>query len=65
MPPISFDYRVRNLCNFKCRMCGPQLSTGWYEETKKMYGRLPTDVPQETNPDKLWKQIESLFDIDH
>ena len=21
MEPISFDYRVSNLCNFKCRMC--------------------------------------------
>lgn len=21
--PISFDYRTSNLCNFKCRMCGP------------------------------------------
>ena len=29
MPPISFDYRIKNLCNFKCRMCGDQLSSSW------------------------------------
>lgn len=60
---IYWDFRFSNICNFKCRMCGPQLSTGWYEDTKKMYGVLPADVPQETDPDKLWKQIEPLFDI--
>jgi hypothetical protein len=33
MEPISFDYRFSNLCNFKCRMCGEQLSSSW--ETEK------------------------------
>lgn len=33
MEPISFDYRFSNLCNFKCRMCGEQLSSTW--ETEK------------------------------
>lgn len=33
--PISFDYRFSNLCNFKCRMCGPQLSSSWEAEQKK------------------------------
>lgn len=31
----SLDYldaRFSNLCNFKCRMCGPGLSTTWYED---------------------------------
>jgi organic radical activating enzyme len=42
-------------------MCGPQLSTGWYDETKKIYGRLPNDVPKETDPDELWNQVEPLF----
>jgi organic radical activating enzyme len=36
MPPISFDYRVRNLCNFKCRMCGDQLSSSWEAERRAM-----------------------------
>lgn len=35
MEPISFDYRFSNLCNFKCRMCGEQLSSAWESEKKK------------------------------
>jgi hypothetical protein len=35
MEPISFDYRVSNLCNFKCRMCGEQLSSTWETEKRK------------------------------
>jgi hypothetical protein len=34
MKPISFDYRYSNLCNFKCRMCGEQLSSSWETEKK-------------------------------
>ena len=37
MEPISFDYRVSNLCNFKCRMCGEQLSSTW-EAEKRQHG---------------------------
>ena len=59
---VYWDFRFSNICNFKCRMCGPQLSTGWYEDTKKIYGLLPSDIPQEVDPDKLWEQIEPLFD---
>ena len=35
MVPISFDYRVSNLCNFKCRMCGEPLSSSWEAEKRK------------------------------
>lgn len=35
MEPVSFDYRFSNLCNFKCRMCGPQLSSSWEAEAIK------------------------------
>jgi hypothetical protein len=34
MKPISFDYRISNLCNFKCRMCGDQLSSQWEAENR-------------------------------
>tara|TARA_Y100000816_G_scaffold288117_1_gene272066 strand:+ start:7920 stop:9227 length:1308 start_codon:yes stop_codon:yes gene_type:complete len=42
--PISYDYRISNLCNFKCRMCGEQLSSSW-ETEKKKYNLI--DVKQE------------------
>lgn len=35
MEPISFDYRISNKCNFKCRMCGEQLSSSWEAEKRK------------------------------
>ena len=34
MKPISWDYRFSNLCNFKCRMCGPMLSSQWETEAR-------------------------------
>ena len=36
MKPISYDYRIANLCNFKCRMCGDQLSSSWEAERRMM-----------------------------
>lgn len=35
MKPISWDYRFSNLCNYKCRMCGPMLSSAWETEARK------------------------------
>jgi hypothetical protein len=35
LKPVSFDYRISNLCNFKCRMCGEQLSSSWEAEKRK------------------------------
>lgn len=59
---VYWDFRFSNICNMRCRMCGPQLSSGWYEDTKKLWGSLPQDLPDpKTQPD-LWSQIEPLFD---
>ena len=45
MEPISFDYRFSNLCNFKCRMCGEQLSSTWESEKKINNLWSPDDQP--------------------
>jgi len=45
MEPISFDYRYSNLCNFKCRMCGEQLSSSWETEKKKHNLWTPEQQP--------------------
>lgn len=35
----NLDLALSNVCNNKCRMCGPELSTQWYSDAKKMlYG---------------------------
>lgn len=48
--PISWDYRISNLCNFKCRMCGDMLSSSWETEMKK-YNRIDLN-----NPKNFWMQ---------
>lgn len=35
LDPVSFDYRLSNRCDFKCRMCGEQLSSSWEAEKRK------------------------------
>jgi len=31
------DIRFSNLCNFKCRTCGPELSSKWYDDQIKLW----------------------------
>lgn len=32
------DIRYSNLCNFKCRMCAPDLSSAWFEDYVEIHG---------------------------
>jgi len=57
-----WDFRFSNICNFKCRSCGPQLSSGWYDDTKKIYGGLPNDIPDPKKTINLWEQLEPYFE---
>jgi len=36
LPVTYYDLRFGNLCNLACRMCGPQDSTGWYDDYHRM-----------------------------
>jgi len=36
LPAGHYDLRFGNLCNLACRMCGPQDSTGWYDDYHRM-----------------------------
>ena len=60
---VYWDFRFSNICNMRCRSCGPQLSTGWYEDTKKLWGHLPDDVPDPCKNKNMWEEIVALFDI--
>ena len=48
--PVSWDYRVSNLCNFKCRLCGDMLSSAW-ESEQRTHGMADLD-----NPKNSWMQ---------
>jgi hypothetical protein len=49
MKPVSWDYRFSNLCNFKCRMCGDMLSSGWERQHEMI---------DWANPKNNWMQPE-------
>lgn len=36
-----WDVRFSNLCNFRCRTCGPIFSSNWYNDHVKLYKRIP------------------------
>ena len=37
-PLVYYDLRFGNLCNLKCRMCGPTDSHSWYEDWLELHG---------------------------
>ena len=39
-----WDIRFSNNCNMKCRSCGSDFSTLWYEDNAKMWGKPWTDI---------------------
>lgn len=36
-----YDIRFSNLCNFRCRTCGPVFSSNWYNDHVKLYNQKP------------------------
>ena len=42
-----WDVRFSNLCNFKCRSCGPIFSSNWYNDHVKLYNRAPDVLGRE------------------
>jgi len=57
------DIRFSNICNFRCRSCGPQLSSRWHSDTVKLWPSYkdPAIIRPYADPEKLWKQIEPLI----
>jgi len=47
-----WDFRFSNLCNYKCRSCGPRYSSAWVPDAKKL---------GYTDQEKVWN-IESVED---
>ena len=53
------DVRFSNICNLRCRTCGPELSSGWYDETLSL--RPGYDKPRIMNINRtgdFWSQLE-------
>lgn len=56
------DMRFSNLCNFRCRTCGPQLSSSWYADQIQ----LDPDYSQRMHlkageGSEFWRQLQPLL----
>tara|TARA_Y100000591_G_scaffold251931_1_gene223430 strand:+ start:58 stop:1188 length:1131 start_codon:yes stop_codon:yes gene_type:complete len=58
------DFRFSNLCNFKCRTCGPDLSSSWYEDNVKLYGPLNQSkiIRPYKDEETFWQKVEPYMD---
>ncbi len=57
--PTYLDIRFGNLCNFKCRMCGPGASTSWYADTTSS-GWSKT-IDHYSNNDNFWVDVPKFI----
>lgn len=57
------DIRFSNVCNFRCRTCGPYASSSWHEEGKRLPGFTPPakHLTPTKDPEDLWRQLEPLL----
>ena len=61
-----WDVRFSNLCNFRCRSCGPIFSSNWFNDHVKLYGRVPDVLKRDMarieyttgNEDGMLEQME-------
>jgi radical SAM protein with 4Fe4S-binding SPASM domain len=58
------DFRFSNLCNFKCRTCGPDLSSSWYEDHNKMWngGAKNKIIRPYKDEKRFWEVVEPYID---
>lgn len=57
-----WDVRFSNICNFKCRYCGPNFSSNWWEDKAALYGasKVGHDKFLHAGKDKddIWEQMQ-------
>ena len=53
--PAYLDIRFGNLCNFKCRMCGPYASTSWYKDSDDP--KWSKTIDYFTDNEDFWKDV--------
>jgi len=57
------DIRFSNFCNLRCRTCGPNFSTSWYNDHVKLYGDpgIPQLLKVNDDDDKFFKELEPML----
>lgn len=64
MPLKYIDVRFSNLCNFKCRGCGPALSSAWYEDHQIVYNYKTTQNKVNSvssHSPAFWEELKRLI----
>lgn len=63
--PIAFDLKLSNVCNLKCRICGPTASSTLFKEHKERYGfRIVEDKSDWMYKSEYWLE-NKFFDTDN
>lgn len=56
-----WDVRFSNICNFKCRYCGPNFSSSWWEDKAALYGAKSIGhnkfLHAGKNKEDIWEQM--------
>ena len=60
-PPIYFDIRFGNICNFRCRMCGSFASSQLQAEDRLLKKTVYPITDMWTNNDNLWKNLKKFL----
>ena len=59
------DVRFSNICNMRCRTCGPELSSQWVDDAVKMK-RYPADAPKilkiKKTIEEFWSDVQPWID---
>jgi|TARA_Y100000004_G_scaffold47795_1_gene52587 organic radical activating enzyme len=63
--PIYLDIRFGNKCNFKCRICGPRQSSGWFKDASKVTAfQKESQKPQledyYTDSPEFWEYLSKI-----
>lgn len=61
---VYLDFRFSNLCNLRCRYCGPELSSSWFQDAiKSPYNTNPTEsvVQIRKNVDGFMQEFEPIL----
>lgn len=58
-----WDIRFSNICNFRCRYCGPNFSSNWWEDKAKLYGENSIGhdkfIYAGKDKDDIWEQMQA------
>lgn len=62
--PISWDIRVSNFCNFKCRICGHHSSSQWFDDANALDQAVYTDKVHYSvkDFDALMQQLDPVIE---